>query len=421
MALVLSDQSQNTNDLTNVNGAIENTASTPFANSTSVADLELSSTQYFTAPNHASLQLATSVTLEAWVKPESLTGNHTIIGKGRANGDNSFNYGFRLDSSGKVQFVYASSGPTFHTWATTAAQASVGTWVHIAVTFTFGTGSGILCYINGTSVGGSWVQGNGNSAVLSNSEVLQLGCIHSVSGANELFDGLIDEVRIWSSIRTGTEITNNKAVELAGDETGLAAYYPFESLTRTKTITGLAKIVTLTTRTIIGVANIKNTTLQTITGKARITASVARTIAGIARIQKTTSQTISGLARIQKTASQTITGKARIIYILSDQTIAGLARIHKVINQTIAGLARIAKVISQTILGKANLIKVIDQTITGVAKITVGVSKTLTIVYNIDEYIVGHRFKPTIMRSGLEGPRILKIEDKDKLTIIYTK
>lgn len=233
MALVLTDFSANTNDLTNVNTATEQTASTPFAASASTVDVELSSTQYLTAANHASLQITNTITLEAWIKPESLSGNHTVIGKGRANGDASGNYFMRLDSSGKAAFVYAASGPTFHTWTSTSAQASAGTWVHIAFTYTFGTGSSIVCYVNGSSVAGSWTSGTGNSAVAANTEVLQLGCIHSVSGADELFDGLIDEVRIWNVIRTSGEISANYQAELSGSESGLAAYYPFETSIKT--------------------------------------------------------------------------------------------------------------------------------------------------------------------------------------------
>lgn len=230
MALVLTDFSPNTNDLTNVNSVAELVTTTQLGASTSVADIELGSTQYFTAPNHASLQITSTITLEVLTKPESLTGNHTLIAKGRANGDASDNYTVRINSDGKISFYYASSGPTFHTWTTTSSQCTAGTEVHIAFSYTFGTGSSILCYVNGSSVGGSWTAGTGNSAVATNTEVLQLGTIHSVSGADELYDGWIVDVRIWNVIRTGTEITNNKYIRLTGSETGLAAYYPFSTL-----------------------------------------------------------------------------------------------------------------------------------------------------------------------------------------------
>src|SRR5258706_7021222 len=228
MALYLLDQSGNGNDLTNVNGVTENMTDSPFAASTAVADFESSSTQYLTAPNQSYIQLSTTVSLESWVKPESFNTNNTIIGKGRANGDASGNYFMRLGLLGNVSFVYAACGPTFHTCTTTLPQSSTGTWTHLAFTFTFGTGSSMLCYVNGSSVGGSWVQGDGNSAPATNTEVLQLGCIHSVSGADELYDGLMDEVRIWNTIRTGTEINNNMSVEIQ-PQIGLVAYYPYES------------------------------------------------------------------------------------------------------------------------------------------------------------------------------------------------
>jgi hypothetical protein len=41
------------------------------------------------------------------------------------------------------------------------------------------------------------------------------------------FNGVMDEVRIWNVARTQSEIQSNMNSELAGTETGLVAYYPF--------------------------------------------------------------------------------------------------------------------------------------------------------------------------------------------------
>ena len=46
-----------------------------------------------------------------------------------------------------------------------------------------------------------------------------------VKAYQALFDGLIDEVRIWNDKRTSTEISNNYQTQLNGNEAGLVAYW----------------------------------------------------------------------------------------------------------------------------------------------------------------------------------------------------
>lgn len=51
------------------------------------------------------------------------------------------------------------------------------------------------------------------------------------------FNGLIDDIRLWDSHMTQTEIERNRNIQMRGDELGLLAYYPFE-----KYITNTANI-----------------------------------------------------------------------------------------------------------------------------------------------------------------------------------
>lgn len=189
---VLTDTTANANNLTGVNSPTYATGM--FGNG---VDLELSSSQYATAPDSSSLDFTTSVSISAWIKPESLATNHTITCKGRANGDANTRYNIGLTSTGKVRFVYASAGPVFHEWNTTATPVTAGAWYHVVLTYTYGTAASIVAYVNGQAYTGSWIGGTGASAVLAETDVLHVGCIHSVSGAGEFFDGIIDDLAIF--------------------------------------------------------------------------------------------------------------------------------------------------------------------------------------------------------------------------------
>lgn len=51
----------------------------------------------------------------------------------------------------------------------------------------------------------------------------------SVAGTQmNFFNGLIDDIRLWDSHMTQTEIERNRNIQMRGDELGLMAYYPFE-------------------------------------------------------------------------------------------------------------------------------------------------------------------------------------------------
>ncbi|HTF05171.1 MAG TPA: LamG-like jellyroll fold domain-containing protein [Bacteroidia bacterium] len=54
-----------------------------------------------------------------------------------------------------------------------------------------------------------------------------LGQEWDISIPSDLYEGKMEEVRIWNTARTASQITTNMYNELAGNESGLIAYYPF--------------------------------------------------------------------------------------------------------------------------------------------------------------------------------------------------
>ncbi|REE25152.1 putative secreted protein (Por secretion system target) [Winogradskyella pacifica] len=94
----------------------------------------------------------------------------------------------------------------------------LNTWYHVAVSYDSPSQT-LKLYKDG-----SLVATNTNVLPSVNGNEVNIG---SYNDANYLFNGSIDEVRIWNVVRTVEELNESKNVELQNDETGLIAYYNF--------------------------------------------------------------------------------------------------------------------------------------------------------------------------------------------------
>lgn len=228
MAINLLDITSNNNDLTNVNSATEVTTSLPFADSSIAVDLEANSTQYLSAEDSASLSITGDITIELWVKHESLpaaSGYMTYVTK--YNVSEGYSYAFWLyNDAGTYLLRWTSSDGVANDDVNTPWTPTNGTWYHIAVSFNTST-QVVKFYVNGVQQGVD--QGMTTTSIQNTEAKLLIGAFNPDTPVS-LFDGVIDDVRLWNDVRTVTEIANNKSVELTGTEANLVAYWPFEEI-----------------------------------------------------------------------------------------------------------------------------------------------------------------------------------------------
>jgi hypothetical protein len=160
-------------------------------------------------------------TVEAWVRPNHATDPLCIVST-RLPGEKSFD--MKL-SGGNL--IHADIGDGIN-WLTTSADAtfnySVGQWIHVAYVVTPYV---YKIFANGVEINSVPFMGGGgpyNPLLFDATHILSIG---AYSPSIELFNGDIDEVRIWNIYRSAAEIDAYKNCEISGAHPGLVANYHF--------------------------------------------------------------------------------------------------------------------------------------------------------------------------------------------------
>jgi large repetitive protein len=155
--------------------------------------------------------LGTTFTQEMWIYPTDATETYRgLLGQQPSNSPSRCPCVYQFGK--KVHFGMG-NGTTWYSDTTYNDVLTINSWNHIAVTF---DGTTYLVYVNGRLIYTS----------LCASGLIPLNAAQSGIGkVDNYFVGKIDEVRIWSTVRTETQIRENIMSILAGNETGLQAYY----------------------------------------------------------------------------------------------------------------------------------------------------------------------------------------------------
>ena len=147
------------------------------------------------------LDLTTTMTIEAWIRPTSASGWDTVVMKERAGG-----LAYALYSNDGAPLAEGVAAPAGYNRTTTVGLDSkvtgtgpiaLNVWSHLAMTY---DGVNQRLYINGALVATSPL--NGPNIV--NNNAFRIGGNNQFPG--EFFQGMIDEVRVYSTVRTEAQI-----------------------------------------------------------------------------------------------------------------------------------------------------------------------------------------------------------------------
>jgi hypothetical protein len=186
----------------NNNGTITNATWTAAGKNGNALHFNGQSNSYVTIPASSSLNLTSAVTVEAWVNPSTLNsmdqGWCAAVAKEHQNSGNDICYSlYAAQGTG--------TGPAFHVLiggTDYAAGASsvlpLNTWTFLAGTY---NGNTLTVYVNGVLTGNKSVIGS----IFSTSDPLRIGGDWS----GEMFTGIIDDVRVYNTAQTQTQIQSD--------------------------------------------------------------------------------------------------------------------------------------------------------------------------------------------------------------------
>lgn len=172
--------------------------------------------QYASKASPSGYTWNTAITCEANVEIDAYATNNCIVSR-RLAGTSGFE--LRVSSDGTVLLICFRAASNSRQ-VQSLQSVPLGRKTHIAASIDMATGTSAI-YFDGVSVP-VFASTTGTATTFTQGGSLQIGAYDS---ANDFLDGRLSQVRVWSAVRTATEIKNTMNGELTGAETNLASYW----------------------------------------------------------------------------------------------------------------------------------------------------------------------------------------------------
>ena len=186
-------------------------------------------------PVNNSLDLGAAFTIEAWVKFNALPSYNlaTIVSKDQGSGSNNkWIFGYANNYSGITNATFfhinnPSNGSIF--LSSSAWTPVVGQWYHLALVK---NGTNYTFYRDGV------VDGTASTAI----PIPDVASTFQVGRAENTFylNGALDDLRLWTTARSQTDIANNLSLNLPGSTPGLAGLWQFNDASGTSALDATA-------------------------------------------------------------------------------------------------------------------------------------------------------------------------------------
>lgn len=162
-------------------------------------DFESGNAEYQYTADNATLSIIGSLTLAAWIRPESTTASTHFDIIGKWDGSNE---SYLLAQYGDELRFYLDSSSNY--LETTTANLSTANWYHVAASYA-ATDQQAKIFVNGVEQAVT-TTGNVPSSIGDDSGRLQIGAEDTTGGAANYYDGIIDDARIYTRALSPAEV-----------------------------------------------------------------------------------------------------------------------------------------------------------------------------------------------------------------------
>jgi hypothetical protein len=174
--------------------------------------------------NNLNLDAGNTLTVTAWIKWNSATNvspwaNIVSLVNNTGSGDVG-QFWFQHDQT-NTKFEFAVQTVNNRTYIQSSITPLQGTWYHITGVY---DGSFVTLYVNGVQQGKNVLTGTINN--YQSNFKLTIGEWANSSNNYRRFNGDIDEVSIWKTALSQTQVRDMMCKSLKGNETGLIGYWP---------------------------------------------------------------------------------------------------------------------------------------------------------------------------------------------------
>jgi len=194
---------------------------------------------FVSIPDAPAIDFDQSMTMEAWINMDRLSGNPQVAPRPLSKGDGANwntdrSYEFSISPTGMPTAAFF--GGTLDTYIELdpfGTTLQTGRWYHLAATFDGVAGVARL-FVDGEKVVERTVSEGGTPFagmhLTNSSRPLEIGTTSTVYWTpTPYFPGRIDEVRLWNIARTPEQIAASFACEMPGATPGLVARYAFNT------------------------------------------------------------------------------------------------------------------------------------------------------------------------------------------------